>query len=369
MRVAIVGTGQLARMLALAGMEMGIRCSFLAEPGEDTSCVDGLGTVIHRLDEWGPEQTLAALGHPEVVTIERESVDVELLRELAQHRPVYPNPDAVATMQHRLLEKNLVAELGLDTAPYRGANNAAEVTAAIEQLGLPVVTKSCRDGYDGRGQQHLRDEAELARFSEELDSGEWLVESRIDFEREVSLIGVRSGNGTMAFYPLTENQHHEGVLVTSMAPAGDIAPDMAQRAIDYLAAIMSELDYVGVIAMECFVAGERLLINELAPRVHNSGHWTLRSEASSQFENHLRAILGMPLGQTQVSGCAGIVNILGDYDLTATLRTLPAQATLMDYNKSAAPRRKLGHVNITGNDPGELSHDLKRVREHLYPAL
>ncbi len=365
MRVAIIGGGQLARMLAMAGMAMGVRCSFLVEPGEGTSCVEGLGPVVARQDEWGAEEILAALGNPDVVTIERESVDVELLRRLAAFCPVRPGPEAVATLQHRLLEKDLVAGLGLATAPYRGAHTATQVADAVEQLGYPVVVKACRDGYDGRGQWRISNPRQLQDFAASVNRGDWLVEQLIPFDREVSLLGARSSRGEVAFYPLTENHHRDGILVTSMAPAAAISPAVDRRAREYLEALMVGLDYVGVIAMECFLVGEELLVNELAPRVHNSGHWTMRTDTSSQFENHLRAILGMPLGSTRLTGCAGIVNILGDYNREATLHRLPATATLVDYNKSAAPRRKLGHIQVTGANLSQLSRDLEEVKERL----
>lgn len=368
MRVAIIGGGQLARMMAMAGMEIGVSCSFLAETRENTSCVEGLGTVVRRLPGWDARAILAALGHPDVVTVERESVDVEWLRQLARHCPVYPSPEAVAATQHRLQEKDLVTSLGLATGPYRGACTPTQVADAVELLGYPVIVKSSRGGYDGRGQHALGNPEQLQRFCAEEGAGDWLVESRIDFDREVSLLGVRSVSGEVAFYPIAENQHQDGILFTSIAPALGVNKALQRRAREYLEAVMLALDYVGVIAMECFQVGGELLVNELAPRVHNSGHWTMRSEATSQFENHLRAILDMPLGSTQASSCAGIVNILGDYSRSNTLKRLPSSAALVDYNKSAAPRRKLGHVHVRGADHAELSRNLRAVQEQLYPA-
>ncbi len=168
MRVAIVGGGQLARMIAMAGMAMGVRCSFLVEKDESISCVDGLGPLVYRDPAWGAEEILAALGHPEVVTIERESVDVGLLREIATRCPVHPQPEAVATLQHRQKEKDLVAGLGLATAPYQAASDAAEIAAAVEALGLPLVVKACRDGYDGKGQVRVASADDVREAWEEI---------------------------------------------------------------------------------------------------------------------------------------------------------------------------------------------------------
>ncbi len=368
MRVAIIGSGQLARMLALAGLQMGLRCSFLAEHDEDVSSVEGLGPVVRRAPGAGPLDLLAALGNPDVVTVERENVDVSLLGALTDHCPVYPRPDTVATLQHRLAEKRFIADLGLDTSPFRGATTVAGVADAVRQLGLPVVVKTCRDGYDGKGQWRLRSARDLQAFCRGQEQGDWLVESLIPFEREISILAVRSVNGEVALYPATENSHSDGILLTSIAPSLGLPAAVERRAREYAHALLQSLDYVGVLAMECFVWGERLLINELAPRVHNSGHWTFRSEATSQFENHLRALLGMPLGNTEVSRCEAMINVLGQYNREYTLRQLPPQAALVDYNKSAAPRRKVAHVHISGRDHGEVMQHLGNVQRVLYPA-
>lgn len=368
MRVAIIGSGQLARMMAMAGLQIGVRCSFLAEPQESAAPVEGLGALVRRDPAWGATEILAALGNPDVVTVERESVDVELLRALADHCPVYPDPNAVAKLQHRLQEKDLVASLGLDTAPYRGACANEQVAAAAQEIGLPVVVKSCRDGYDGRGQYRIESQQDLLEFSRQESHCEWLVEQKIAFDREISLLAVRSCNGEVAFYPATENRHQDGVLVSSLAPANALPESMQALGENYLRALLQELDYVGVLAMECFVAGDRLLINELAPRVHNSGHWTLRSEATCQFENHLRAVLGLPLGDTRISRCEGIINILGYYDRERIIRQLPAGTALVDYNKSAAPRRKIAHVHVSGDDHCELERALVLLSASLQGA-
>ncbi len=207
MHVAIVGCGQLARMMALAGWNMGLEFTFLAEPGEATRSVEGLGRIARRDSDGTPAQLYAALGEPDVITVEKEHVDTGMLRALSEFCPVYPDPDAVHACQDRLREKLLCESLELATAPYRVARNALEVTYAVESLGLPLVVKARREGYDGKQQWRIRNTAELRDFCIDNRSGNWLVESQINFQREVSVLAARSANGDIAIYPPTENRH------------------------------------------------------------------------------------------------------------------------------------------------------------------
>lgn len=366
MHIGIIGCGQLARMLALSGWNMGLEFSFLANRDEPLRSVRGLGAVTRLQPGFTAEQVYEALGKPDIVTVERENVDLELLRGLAEHCAVHPNPDAVQTCGDRALEKSLLDRLGLPTAPYRIADSAGEVAVAAGQLGLPLVVKATTSGYDGKAQWRLQDPAQLRAFCDQDRPGRWLVESRIDFLREVSLLAARSATGDIVLYPPTDNHHRDGVLLTSVAPAEALPADLLADGCDYLRALLKAMDYVGVLAMECFVTADGLLINELAPRVHNSGHWTLHSEATSQFENHLRAILGMNLGSTQVSRYNGIINILGPYDREGALRALSRDATLTDYNKTVAPLRKLGHINVSRSRREDILGELERLRHSLY---
>jgi 5-(carboxyamino)imidazole ribonucleotide synthase len=366
MRVAIVGCGQLARMMALAGWNMGLEFTFLAEPGEATRSVEGLGRIARRDPDDTPAQLYAALGEPDVITVEKEHVDTGMLRALSEFCPVHPDPDAVHACQDRLREKLLCETLELATAPYRVAKNALDVTYAVESLGLPLVVKARREGYDGKQQWRIRSTAELRDFCIDNRSGDWLVESQINFQREVSVLAARSANGDIAIYPPTENRHQGGILLTSIAPAENLPDGIMADCQRYIRALLEKLDYVGVLAMECFVCEEGLLVNELAPRVHNSGHWTMRSEATSQFENHLRAILGMNLGSTSVTRYEGMLNILGSYDRGSALRLLSRDSTLTDYNKSSAPRRKLGHINVSRESRTAMLEELSRLSQCLY---
>jgi 5-(carboxyamino)imidazole ribonucleotide synthase len=363
--VAIVGCGQLARMLALAGWHMGIRFSFVACNNEGTYCVDGLGDITPWVEGDDVERLYAALGKPDVVTVERESVSTELLRELTAYCPVYPNPNAVEICQHRLREKALFDRLSIATAPYKAATSLTEITTGVAELGYPVVIKAASDGYDGKQQWRLSSDADLSQLPTDDIGTQWLIERRIPFDCEVSFIGVRSSNGDTAYYPPTLNVHRDGILINSRAPADKLSESLLALGQNYLQSLMESMNYVGVLAMECFVVGDQLLVNELAPRVHNSGHWTMQANVACQFENHLRAILGISLGSTELKHYSGIVNILGNTPDSVSLETLPAQASLHWYNKPFAPGRKLGHFSVSAQTSEELSLQLDRLQSKL----
>lgn len=358
MRIAIAGCGQLARMMALAGLPLGLKFSFIADGGEqtDTRCVDGLGIIA----PWQPGQPgqplYEQLGQPDVVTVEKEQVDLELLRALQPYSKVFPSPEAVAYCQHRHSEKQLLEQLNIPAAPY-GYKQPLETS--IGQLGYPVVIKSVDEGYDGKNQWVLRNSDDLRAFKEHGDdgvSGNYLVEAWIPFDKEVSLIAVRSSTGQIRHYPLTENKHSNGILVHSIAPATHIQPETLANACDYIDRLLEEMDYVGVLAMECFVSGDSIMVNELAPRVHNSGHWTQMGSVTCQFENHVRAISGLPLGSTSSHGVAGMVNLLGVGE--PPFSALTCQSSLHWYNKIPRPGRKLGHVNFLASDLEELKRQM-----------
>ena len=367
MRIGIVGCGQLARMMALAGWDLGMSFSFLAEPDESTNCVDGLGKIVTRRTEDSALSIFRALGEPDVLTIEREHVDADLLRQIKAYCPVYPDPDTLYACQDRLLEKQMLDSLGIPVAPYSAANTTLQVADAVSQRGFPVVIKKRRQGYDGKGQWRVNDQAELRDFCSSVSAGDWLVESMVNFEYEVSFIAARAVSGELVLYPPTENHHERGILLSSLAPAEKLPPDLLHDGFEYLRLLLSELDYVGVLAVECFVTPTEILINELAPRVHNSGHWTLSGCATSQFENHLRAVAGMSLGATSSTGYQGMLNILGRYDRSAARRTLSERSTLVDYNKSDKPGRKLAHINVLSDSRDELLREMNRLQDSIYP--
>lgn len=361
MRVGIIGCGQLARMLALAGIGMGMRFSFVNDNGSpDTPCVEGLGKVV----AWQPGDSAAslydALGKPDCITVEKEQVDSELLQALAPLCRLSPNVESVEIIKDRRREKALVDSLQIPTARHVVGVTAKE---AVAELGYAVVAKSCTEGYDGKNQWVIRNEADAAAFDAQENPADYIFEQFIPFEREVSLVGARNTAGDIVFYPLAENSHEKGILHRSVVPAPDLSGTLIEHANDSMRRIMEHLDYVGVLAIEMFVTPEGLLVNELAPRVHNSGHWSQHGADTCQFENHLRAICGMALGSTRVRGFAGMVNLLGCE--FPPLETITANASLNWYGKSVRPGRKLGHVNFVSDDYAALLEDMQRFQAQV----
>ncbi|WP_237067119.1 5-(carboxyamino)imidazole ribonucleotide synthase [Microbulbifer guangxiensis] len=364
-RVGIVGCGQLAQMMAQEGRTLGVEFSFLAEGDENTGCVEGLGTIVHARDGADAEALYRAMGSPEVITAEREQVSVELLRALEQFCPVYPRPDAFEKTQHRLREKTAITAAGLPVSPFLPANDYDEICVAVKKLGYPAFIKSCENGYDGKNQWRVDSDESLAAIRDEVvaqeDEQEYVVEQGVNFSREVSLIGARTADGKVVTYPLAENDHYRGTLLVSTAPAPHVDEQLQRTAEEYLSTLLNAWDYVGVLAMECFVSEDGLLINELAPRVHNSGHWTLAGAETSQFENHIRAILGMPLGDTTAERAAVMINMLG----VDREPSLPNEGVWL-YGKSLRPGRKMGHVILLDDSQEALAKRIDAMLAELY---
>ncbi len=358
MHIGIVGCGQLSRMLALAGKPMGIRFSFVADEGEDTVCVDGLGPIARWKDGDDIAALYEALGRPDRITVEKEQVDLSLVEELQQHCPVHPNPKAFAAAQHRHREKQLLDSLNIPTSPYIYGQPDPD------KLPLPVVVKSCRDGYDGKNQWVLKTADDLEAFQAQAHEGELIVERFIPFEREVSQVSVRREDGSILHYPLAENHHDKGILRESIVPAPNTSAQLESAAQAYIRRIMEALDYVGVMAMECFVVEDGLLINELAPRVHNSGHWSQSGSATCQFENHIRAVADLPLGSTQVFGVAGMINLIGIEK--PDLKVITETSKLHWYEKSVRPGRKLGHINVIADHYDTLKQSMVELNASVY---
>ncbi len=322
-RVGIVGAGQLGRMLALAGYPLGIACRVL----DRTADAPGAQVAPAVQGELDDPAALARLATDvDVVTFEIENVAVAPLEALAKRIEVWPPPRAVAAAQDRLAEKTLFRSLGIPTAEFVAIDSADDAGAAA-RLGWPVVLKTRRMGYDGRGQRIVDSVPALAAAWRELGGVPSIAEAWVPFEREVSLIGVQGARGQRAFYPLTENVHRDGILASSIAPYVD-AP-LQSQAEAWLTALMSTLDYRGVLTVEFFHTAAGLVANEMAPRVHNSGHWTIEGAETSQFENHLRAVLGWPLGDTQPRGHAAMLNLLGE---------LPQRETVLRNRRRASAR-------------------------------
>lgn len=349
MRVGVLGGGQLGRMLALAGYPMGLRFVFL-DPAPDVSA----GQVAElRTAAYDDTDALARLARDvDVVTYEFENVPVAAARTLAERVPVYPPPGALEVAQDRLAEKRLFEGLGIATAPFVRVDSERELAAALDGLGAPAVLKTRRLGYDGKGQFVLRSPEDAGPAWKALGGSALLLEPFVAFEREVSLLAVREREGATAFYPLVENHHRDGILRLSRAPVPRLAALQAEAEAK-AARILAALGYVGVLAVEFFVEAGRLVANEIAPRVHNSGHWTIDGAEVSQFENHLRAGLGWPLGATTPVGWSAMVNLIGTVPDTSAVLAVPG-AHLHLYGKAPRPGRKLGHVTLRADAPETL---------------
>jgi 5-(carboxyamino)imidazole ribonucleotide synthase len=355
-RVGIVGAGQLGRMLALAGYPLGVDCTLL-----DTSA-DAPGAQVATSVQ-GALDDPAALGkladRVDVVTLEIENVSVAALETLDGRIDVFPPPAAVAAAQDRLSEKTLFRSLGIPTAEFVTIDSESDAASA-GKLGWPAILKTRRLGYDGRGQRVVDSPAALAAAWRELGSAPSICEAFVKFEREVSLIGVQGDRGERAFYPLAENVHRNGILASTVAPYADAA--LQQQAERWLAAIMAALEYRGVLTVEFFHTKSGLVANEMAPRVHNSGHWTIEGAATSQFENHLRAVLGWPLGDASARGHAAMLNLLGRLPPRNAVLGIPG-AHLHDYGKSPRPARKVGHCTLVDSDRSRLLTRLESLNE------
>jgi 5-(carboxyamino)imidazole ribonucleotide synthase len=353
--VGIVGAGQLGRMLALAGYPLGIDCTLLdtssAAPGAQVAAA-----VLGALDD------PAALGEladkVDVMTLEIENVAVAALDSLHGRIDVFPPPAAVAAAQDRLAEKTLFRSLGIPTAEFVTIDAASDAAAA-ENLGWPLILKTRRMGYDGRGQRVVDSAAALVAAWHELGSVPSIAEAFVDFEREVSLIAVQGARDERVFYPLAENVHRGGILQSTIAPFTDAA--LQQQAERWLAALMRTLAYRGVLTVEFFHTKGGLVANEMAPRVHNSGHWTIEGAETSQFENHLRAVLGWPLGAAGARGHSAMLNLLGQLPPRDVVLGIPG-AHLHDYGKSPRPGRKVGHVTLVDGERARLLERLEPLR-------
>ncbi len=354
MRLGILGGGQLGRMIALAGHPLGVTSTVL-DPAVDPCAAAAAGHVRGEFDDLQALYKLAQVS--DVVTYEFENVPVESARWLAERVPVYPPPQALEVSQDRIAEKTFFARLGIPTPPFAAIDSRYEFDAAVRDIGLPAVLKTRRFGYDGKGQAVLGTPADAEMAWTLLGGRPLILEGFVPFDRELSLIAARGRGGELAFYPLVENEHRGGILHRSIAPAGRLGEELTDRAQDFAARILTELDYVGVMTVEWFQDGPRLLANEMAPRVHNSGHWTIEAAHVSQFANHVRAVCGLPLGRCDAVGYAAMFNFIGELPPAADVLRDPA-AHFHDYGKPPRPGRKVGHVTLRAASPDELAEKL-----------
>jgi 5-(carboxyamino)imidazole ribonucleotide synthase len=355
--IGVLGGGQLGRMIALAGYSLGQRFVFL-DPGAESSA-GHVGNL--RVGAYDDEERLSELARKsDVVTYEFENVPVGSARFLNELVPVYPPPRALEVSQDRLDEKSFFASLGIPTAGFAPIASKDDLDRAVARLGLPAVLKTRRFGYDGKGQWVLRTKADVDTAWTALGAASLVLEAFVPFEREMSILAVRSTKGETRFYPLVENEHRDGVLRVSYPKSDAWTPELQARAEEHAGRVLAELDYVGMLAIELFVTGDDLVANEMAPRVHNSGHWTIEGAETSQFENHVRAILGLPLGSTRMIGCSAMINAISKLPPRDEILAVEG-AHLHAYGKDGAPGRKVGHVTIRAESKRELCDKVERL--------
>ena len=362
--VGILGGGQLARMMALSGAPLGLR--FLVMDTVADACAGQFAPLL--VGDYRDESALAEFaGKVDVATFDFENVPAESAEWLSARVPVFPNPRALAVAQDRLAEKTLFRELGIPVPEFAAVSDRAGLDAALAAVGTPCILKTRRLGYDGKGQFRIRSLADADAAWEALGAQAGkvglIVEAFVPFERELSVVAVRGRDGEFRTWPLTWNWHVDGVLSASLAPAR-VEPALADTAIAHARRLAERLDYVGVFALELFCRDGVLLANELAPRVHNSGHWTLEGAETSQFQNHLRAVLGLPLGSTAMLGHACMLNWIGAMPEAGPVLAEPG-GHWHDYGKEPRAGRKVGHVTVRADNALELAAALERIGQAL----
>ena len=353
--IGVLGGGQLGRMMGLAGIPLGYRFHFL-DPGAE-ACAGAVGGLV-RADFDDADAARSLAGRVDVMTFDFENVPDSSAHAVAGRCPLYPPPEALGACQDRLAEKTLVERLGTAVGPYHAVGGRTDLLEGVARLGYPAVLKTRRFGYDGKGQAVLREPEDLERAWQRLGDAPLILEAFIPFDAECSLVGVRGHDGDTRFWPLTRNVHDDGILALSRP--GGFGDDLQAAAEETMRRLMDHFDYRGVMTIEFFVHEGGLLVNEIAPRVHNSGHWTIDGSACSQFENHVRAVAGLPLGGTQMHSHALMFNWIG---------ALPDRAKVLgvagthwhDYGKAPRPGRKIGHATVTADSRERLMERAGRI--------
>lgn len=340
-KLALLGGGQLARMMALAGYPLGIELVCFDREANTSAAYLAETHVIDFMDDAAMSASLKPYS---IISYETENLPIEMIERLAETKTIFPGVEVIRLTQDRLYEKQTFQELTIPTTKFVAIDDQASLSAWIAEQGFPFVIKTRTGGYDGKGQFVCRNQSEADHAWQALKDRPLIAEEFIQFDREVSIISVRGQSGEIAHYPLTENQHHEGILRYSRAPYDDKALTNAARA--QAEKILKQFNYVGVLTIEFFVRENELIANEVAPRVHNSGHWTIEGAVTSQFENHLRAVLGLPLGETNARKCHGMINCIGELpsDLSSLL-AIPG-VHFHDYQKTPREKRKVGHISL-----------------------
>lgn len=364
MLISVVGGGQLGRMLGLAGLPLGLRFRFL-DPSPTAPARDVGELIVGAYDDAGACEQLAT--GADAVTFEFENVSAAALKSLSRLAPVWPPPKALEVAQDRIAEKDLFASLGVRVQAYRAVSTRADLDEAAGTIGYPFVLKTRRMGYDGKGQVIVRDAGSLGRAWTELGaaSGGLIAEAFVAFSREVSIIAVRGRDGAFDAYPLVQNEHAAGILRRTVAPAPAVTATMEAKAREAARRVMEHTGHVGVLAIEFFVVddkdGPTLVANEMAPRVHNSGHWSIEGARCSQFENHCRAVAGLPQGPCTLVGPSAMVNLIGTPVETARAAMGRAGVRVHWYGKEPRAGRKVGHLTLVGPDAHAESLELARA--------
>ena len=361
MSILVLGSGQLARMMALAGYPLRISVQAvdvinnkIVDPITKLVINNSLGRLIEEVD---------------AITVEFEHIPEDLLELVHASGKLKPSVEAILIGADRVREKKSLTKLAIANSPFQMVTDVEQLDSAIEKLGERLIIKASRDGYDGYGQWRLENTSELSKLKQQLSQLDLqkvplIVEKMIDFDRELSLVAVRSSEGHIAYYPLAENLHHKGQLHVTIAPAPNVDSALNQQAQDIFNKLAESLDYVGVLSVEFFQIGQQLLVNEIAPRVHNSGHWTMQGADTCQFENHLRAVRGLPLGSTKVTSPTAMINIIGCKAFARDMLSIPG-CHLHWYGKTSRKNRKMGHFNLCADNYTELGKTMQNLAEYL----
>ena len=356
-RFGVLGGGQLGRMMALAGVPLGLEFRFL-DPAPD-ACAGVAGEVLQAgFDDADAARAWAA--GIDVATFDFENVPAATARALEETTPLFPASNALDACQDRLVEKQLLESLDIGVAAYHAVSSRTDLVEGLERLGYPAVLKTRRLGYDGKGQMVLRDPEDRERAWQKLGDAELILEAFVPFDSECSLVGVRGADGDTRFWPLTRNVHDRGILALSRP--GGFPPELQADAERKMARLMNHFAYRGVLTIEFFLCGDTLLANEIAPRVHNSGHWTIDGSACSQFENHVRAVAGMPLGDTRRVHHSLMFNWIGSMPCRDRALSIPG-LHWHEYGKAPRPGRKIGHATLTADGHEQLMENAGRLAE------
>lgn len=369
MRVLVYGDGQLAQMLNLAGVPLGI----------DVSAVNVKDhNIVNPVDKTPYSESLKqAMEEAKALTVEFEHVPLDLLEQANATEKLNPSFEAIRIGADRVLEKRFLERVGVANCQHLIITEHDQLDNIVDELGERVIIKASLDGYDGYGQWRLNGAAQLPALKEQLaelnlKAVPLIAEKMVSFQRELSLIGARNAQGQVSVYPLAENKHHEGQLHVSVAPAPDTTDALTQQALEIFTTIVEDLNYVGVLAVEMFQIGDQLIVNELAPRVHNSGHWSIHGAETSQFENQLRAVLNLPLGNMSAHSVSAMVNIIGCGSIAKEVLAVSG-CHLHWYGKTVRAKRKMGHINVVAEDYAQLAQRLNELARLLpkefFPVL